>query len=146
MCALFHSVFPKRLAFFFPPFKSKNEARCSRRLQSALPPLFDPPTAALPFPLFSTPTLWITDFLASSWGPNLGRSFDVPLASHPGPKLESAHECWILSSLAFQRCQFPSVFKTDDCFFLPVFQKFHFGRDMNACLTKVTQKPNEPDE
>ncbi|GBM18893.1 hypothetical protein AVEN_137267-1 [Araneus ventricosus] len=81
---------------FFPyPFKSKNEASHSRRQQSALPPLFDPPISPPPTPR-------ISDFLASSRGlvrafdvllpshrgHNLVRSFDVLLPSHRGPKLE----------------------------------------------------------
>ncbi|GBM66351.1 hypothetical protein AVEN_69099-1 [Araneus ventricosus] len=67
------------------PFKSKNEARYLRRLQSALPLLFDPP-------YFSSPTRRISDFLTSSRGPNVGGYFYVPLPSHRGPTLELAHE------------------------------------------------------
>ncbi|GBO26840.1 hypothetical protein AVEN_12127-1 [Araneus ventricosus] len=43
-------------------------------------------------PNFSFPTRRISDFPASLRGPNLGRSFDVPLSSHRGLKLESAHQ------------------------------------------------------
>ncbi|GBM00039.1 hypothetical protein AVEN_53623-1 [Araneus ventricosus] len=83
--SVLHSVpFAPRLVFLHP-FESKNEGRHLRRLQSALPPLFNPP-------YFSSFIRRISDFLASSRGPNLGRSFDVPLPSHRGPKLESAHE------------------------------------------------------
>ncbi|GBM82419.1 hypothetical protein AVEN_125855-1 [Araneus ventricosus] len=119
---------------FFPPNKSKNEARHSLRLQSAQPTLFDSPTIALrssltsPFdPPISPHTRRISDFLASSRGPNLGRSFDVPLPSHQGPKLESAHE-----ELDFEIVGIPALpfrfllFAFRICFFLPVFQKFNF--------------------
>ncbi|GBM24680.1 hypothetical protein AVEN_46181-1 [Araneus ventricosus] len=48
--SVLHSIpFVPRLVFFYP-LKSKNEARHSLRLQSALPSLFDPPTAALQSP------------------------------------------------------------------------------------------------
>ncbi|GBN49182.1 hypothetical protein AVEN_116502-1 [Araneus ventricosus] len=38
------------------------------------------------------PTRRISNFLAPMRGPNVGRPFDVPLASHRGLKLESAHQ------------------------------------------------------
>ncbi|GBN28339.1 hypothetical protein AVEN_267287-1 [Araneus ventricosus] len=74
----FHSICPK--TGFFHPFKSKNEARHSRTLQVAL---------RSPFLL---PTRRISDFLASSRGPNLVRCSNVPLLSHRGSKMESTHE------------------------------------------------------
>ncbi|GBM31274.1 hypothetical protein AVEN_91276-1 [Araneus ventricosus] len=83
-------------------------------------------------PYSSSPTRLISDFLTSTRGPNLGISFDEPLPSHRGPKLESAYEVLDFEFVGIPLCQFPSVFKTDDCFFLPVFQKFHFRRDVNG--------------
>ncbi|GBL91342.1 hypothetical protein AVEN_203493-1 [Araneus ventricosus] len=53
---------------------------------------FITPTVALRSPYFSSPTRRISNFLASSRGHSLGRFFDMPLPSHRGPKLESAHE------------------------------------------------------
>ncbi|GBL84072.1 hypothetical protein AVEN_100921-1 [Araneus ventricosus] len=85
-----HSIpFAPRL--FFQPFKSKNEARHSRRLQSLfrdkvqscriLPPL--------PLPLRGR---FRVSFLPSTQGLSVGRSVNVPLPSNRGPKWESAHE------------------------------------------------------
>ncbi|GBO45449.1 hypothetical protein AVEN_231664-1 [Araneus ventricosus] len=43
-------------------------------------------TSALRFPYSSSPTRWISDFLASSRGPNLGKTFVFPLPSQRGPQ------------------------------------------------------------
>ncbi|GBL96971.1 hypothetical protein AVEN_182547-1 [Araneus ventricosus] len=62
-----------------------SKVRATTALRFPLPSLFD-------LPHFSLHTRRISDFLASSRGPNLGRSFDVPLPSQRGHKSESEHE------------------------------------------------------
>ncbi|GBM14869.1 hypothetical protein AVEN_213301-1 [Araneus ventricosus] len=60
------------------------------------------------------------------------------LPSSEAPNWNRRMKCWNLISLEFQLpellCYFPSVFKTDDCFFLPLFPKFQFGLDVNGLL------------
>ncbi|GBN00328.1 hypothetical protein AVEN_187131-1 [Araneus ventricosus] len=90
-----------------------------------------------PIPPLSTRR--ISDFLPSSRGPNLGKPFDVPLASYRGLKLESTHEVmdfelFGIPPLKIISPKFHMFFDLGDCFFLPVFQKFHFGMDVNGPL------------
>ncbi|GBM71884.1 hypothetical protein AVEN_136707-1 [Araneus ventricosus] len=80
--------------FFFTHSSRKIRHTIHLRLQSGLPravvgaisllPLFDPP-----IPL---PTWRVSDFLASSRGLNLGRTFNLAATLARGPKLESALE------------------------------------------------------
>ncbi|GBM96761.1 hypothetical protein AVEN_178007-1 [Araneus ventricosus] len=80
----------------------------------------------------SSPTLRISDFIASTRGPNVARSFALPLASQRGPQkairpFQSDFKLFGIPPLPFPLCQFSSVFKTDDWFSLPVLKYFQSG-------------------
>ncbi|GBN70848.1 hypothetical protein AVEN_189018-1 [Araneus ventricosus] len=87
-----------------------------------------------------SPGVILVSFLASTEGPNVGRSFVLPLRSHRGPKLESADEVLDFEFVGippspihfFQMDQM--VLDLDDWSFLPVFQKFQNGATVNGPL------------
>ncbi|GBO17244.1 hypothetical protein AVEN_236651-1 [Araneus ventricosus] len=77
----------------------------------------------------SSPTLRISDILASTRGPNVARSFALPLASQRGPQkairpFQSDFKLFGIPPLPFPLCQFSSVFETDDWFSLPMLKYF----------------------
>ncbi|GBN90330.1 hypothetical protein AVEN_57112-1 [Araneus ventricosus] len=125
-----HSI-PFVPTLVFPhTFQSKNQARHSLEA-----PKYD--ITALRFPSYFL-TQRISDWVASSPGPILVKSFDLPLPSHQGPTLESAQEVLefdLVGNPAFEAAMlFSIVFDLDDCFFLPVFQNENIGIDMNSLL------------
>ncbi|GBM39779.1 hypothetical protein AVEN_25000-1 [Araneus ventricosus] len=84
-------------------------------------------------------------FLASTRGPNVGRSFVLLLPSHRGPKLEPAGK--VLDFEIVGILPLPIIFSkfhrfstlTID-FFLPVFQKFQSGPTVNGPHYKMRRQ------
>ncbi|GBN72747.1 hypothetical protein AVEN_36875-1 [Araneus ventricosus] len=106
----------------FPPTHSSRKIRHAilRRLLSAPPSLFDPSCS-------SFPTGRISNFLASLRGPNLGRTFALPLASQRGPQkairpFQFDFKLFRIPALPIRYANFHSS-HTDEMIFLPVFQK-----------------------
>ncbi|GBL75349.1 hypothetical protein AVEN_194554-1 [Araneus ventricosus] len=91
-------------------------------------------------PNFSSPTRGFrVSFLASTRGPNIGRTIVFPLASHRGPKLESADgvldfEFVGIPPLPIHLLQISQIFDFDDWCILPVFQKFQNRATVNGPL------------
>ncbi|GBN05695.1 hypothetical protein AVEN_128481-1 [Araneus ventricosus] len=85
-------------------------------------------------------------FLASTRGPNLGRTIVFPLASQRDPQkanrpFQSDFKLFRIPPLPFRYANFHWFFHPVDWFLLPVFRKFQFGTTVNGKLNGQKTNP-----
>ncbi|GBN66806.1 hypothetical protein AVEN_220846-1 [Araneus ventricosus] len=114
---------------FLHPLKPKYKARHSRRLRSAIPPLFDPPPP-------HTEDFRFSSLIAGSQS-RQNYCFHDSLAARSSkdhPPIPIRLQTSRNSNTSIALWQFSLFFHTDEGFFLPVFQQFQCGTAVTASL------------